>query len=35
MQYITHYQSPLGGITISSDGSALTGLCTTNRRWAA
>ena len=26
MQYITHYQSPLGGITISSDGSALTGL---------
>ncbi len=26
MQYITHYQSPLGGITISSDGTALTGL---------
>ncbi len=26
MQYITHYQSPLGGITISSDGSTLTGL---------
>ena len=26
MQYITHYQSPLGGITISSDGIALTGL---------
>ena len=26
MQYITHYQSPLGGITISSDGSAITGL---------
>ena len=26
MQYITHYQSSLGGITISSDGSALTGL---------
>ena len=26
MQYITHYQSPLGGITVSSDGSALTGL---------
>ena len=26
MQYITHYQSPLGGITISSDGTSLTGL---------
>ena len=26
MQYITHYQSPLGGITISSDGTAITGL---------
>lgn len=26
MQYIMHYQSPLGGITISSDGTALTGL---------
>lgn len=26
MQYITHYQSSLGGITISSDGTALTGL---------
>ncbi len=26
MQYITHYQSPLGGITISSNGTALTGL---------
>ena len=26
MQYITHYQSPLGGITISSDDTAITGL---------
>lgn len=26
MQYITHYQSPLGGITIISDGTSLTGL---------
>ena len=26
MQYITHYQSPLGGITVSSDGTSLTGL---------
>lgn len=26
MQYITHYRSPLGGITISSDGTSLTGL---------
>ena len=26
MQYITHYQSPLGSITISSDGTSLTGL---------
>ena len=26
MQYITHYQSPLGGITMASDGTALTGL---------
>lgn len=26
MQYITHYQSPLDSITISSDGTSLTGL---------
>ena len=24
--YTTHYASPLGGITIASDGAALTGL---------
>ena len=26
MEYIYHYDSPLGGITIASDGDALTGL---------
>ena len=26
MAYIAHYDSPLGGITLSSDGAALTGL---------
>lgn len=26
MQYIAHYDSPLGGITVASDGEALTGL---------
>lgn len=26
MQYTTHYESPLGGITLASDGEALTGL---------
>ena len=26
MEYIHHYMSPLGGITIASDGEALTGL---------
>ena len=26
MEYICHYDSPLGGITIASDGKALTGL---------
>ena len=26
MEYIGHYDSPLGGITLSSDGEALTGL---------
>lgn len=26
MQYICHYKSPLGGITMASDGNALTGL---------
>ena len=26
MDYIHHYASPLGGITLASDGSALTGL---------
>ena len=26
MDYIHHYNSPLGGITIASDGTALTGL---------
>lgn len=26
MQYICHYKSPLGGITMASDGTALTGL---------
>ena len=26
MEYIHHYASPLGGITLASDGSALTGL---------
>lgn len=26
MVYTYHYQSPLGGITLSSDGSSLTGL---------
>ena len=29
MEYITHYRSPLGGITLASDGEALTG------RWFA
>ena len=26
MNYISHYESPLGGITLGSDGNALTGL---------
>ena len=26
MQYITHYNSPIGGITIASNGTSLTGL---------
>ena len=26
MQYRSHYESPLGGITLASDGEALTGL---------
>ena len=26
MEYVHHYQSPLGGITMASDGEALTGL---------
>lgn len=26
MDYITHYESPLGGITLASDGESLTGL---------
>ena len=26
MQYVTHYNSPIGAITIASDGTALTGL---------
>lgn len=26
MEYLHHYQSPLGGITLASDGAALTGL---------
>ena len=26
MEYIHHYKSPLGGITMASDGKALTGL---------
>lgn len=26
MEYISHYSSPLGGITLASDGDALTGL---------
>ena len=26
MEYIHHYHSPLGGITVASDGEVLTGL---------
>ena len=26
MEYVSHYESPLGGITLASDGEALTGL---------
>ena len=26
MQYINHYNSPIGGITLAGDGKALTGL---------
>lgn len=26
MNYITHYRSPFGGITLACDGEALTGL---------
>ena len=26
MKYTHHYESPLGGITLASDGTALTGL---------
>lgn len=26
MDYVFHYESPLGGITLGSDGNALTGL---------
>ena len=26
MEYIHHYHSPLGGVTVASDGDAVTGL---------
>ena len=26
MQYVSHYQSPLGGILLAADGAGLTGL---------
>ena len=35
MQYITHYQSPLSGITISSDGTAITGLWFNGQKYFA
>ena len=33
MNYIAHYDSPLGGITLTSDGTALTGLLFDNEKY--
>ena len=35
MQYITHYSSPIGAITISSNGNALTGLWFNGQKYFA
>ena len=35
MDYIHHYQSPLGGITLASDGKALTGLWFDDQKYFA
>lgn len=35
MEYIKHYDSPLGGITIASDGEALTGLWFDDQKYFA
>lgn len=35
MDYIHHYQSPLGGITLASDGTALVGLWFDEKRYFA
>ena len=32
MQYLTHYQSPIGQLTLTSDGSALTGVWHANQQ---
>ena len=35
MEYIHHYKSPLGGITMASDGKALTGLWFDGQKYCA
>lgn len=35
MEYLYHYQSPLGGMTLASDGNALTGLWFDNQKYFA
>ena len=35
MEYTYHYPSPLGGITLASDGAALTGLCFDGQKYFA
>ena len=35
MEYVSHYKSPLGGITLASDGEALTGLWFDHQKYYA
>ncbi|MBR2835295.1 MAG: 6-O-methylguanine DNA methyltransferase, partial [Coriobacteriales bacterium] len=35
MEYVSHYESPLGGITLASNGEALIGLWFDNQKYFA
>ena len=35
MHYTEHYESPIGGITLGSDGTALTGLWVDEQKYIA